>query len=192
MNLEAIRQEIIDHPSNAWALEKGYVPVYTASETARIVIVGQAPGRQAQDSLTPWNDISGDRLRQWLDLGRSVFYDESLISLMPMDFYYPGKAPHGDLPPRKDFAPRWHPKLLALMPEVELTLLVGRYSQDYYLAAIQKRNLTETVRNYHEYLPAYLPLVHPSPLNFRWRTINPWFETEVVPEVKRLVHQILY
>lgn len=176
---------------NAWAQQKSYLPVYTASATARVVIVGQAPGRIAQESLTPWNDVSGDRLRDWLGLSREQFYDEKLISLMPMDFYYPGKGPHGDLPPRKGFAPIWHPKLRALMPQVELTLLVGRYAQAYYLGQLNKRTLTETVMSYEEYLPSFLPMVHPSPLNFRWLSVNPWFEAEVVPAARQRVHDIL-
>lgn len=192
MTLTTIHEQIVRHPDNVWALEKGYLPVYTASKTSKIVIVGQAPGRKAQASMTPWNDVSGDNLRNWLGLTREQFYDESLISLMPMDFFYPGKAAHGDLPPRKSFAPKWHPKLRAHMPQVELTLLVGRYAQAYYLGASNKRTLTETVANYQEYLPAYLPLVHPSPLNFRWRAINSWFETDVVPHARAIVHEILF
>ena len=182
---------MVEHPSNAWALKKGYSPVYTASESARIVIVGQAPGRKAQESLTPWNDISGDNLRKWLGLTRQQFYDAQTISLMPMDFFYPGKAAHGDLPPRREFAPMWHPRLRSLMPHVQLTLLVGRYAQAYYLGKLNKPTLTHTVLNFNEYLPAYLPLVHPSPLNFRWRSRNPWFEKEVVPQAREMVHKIL-
>lgn len=189
--LDTIRDEIINHPDNVWAKKLGYPPVYTASEKSKIVIVGQAPGRKAQDSRKPWNDVSGDNLRLWLDLTREVFYDDSKIALIPMDFFYPGKGVHGDLPPRRGFAAHWHPKLLACMPDVELTLLVGSYAQKYYLAARAKRNLTETVKNYKEYLPEFVPMVHPSPLNFRWRRINPWFEAEVVPEARKLVHKII-
>lgn len=191
MSLQQIRREIIEHPSNKWAADKGYEPVYTASEKSKIVIVGQAPGRKAQATKIPWNDPSGDKLRQWLNLSREEFYDDTKIALMPMDFFYPGKGVHGDLPPRADFAPFWHPKLLALMPNVKLTLLVGSYTQRYYLGKKAKKTLTETVRSYEEYLPQFFPMVHSSPLNFRWRTINPWFETDVVPVAKRLVAEIL-
>lgn len=191
MGLGAIRQEIIRNPANAWAKKLGYEPVYTASKTAKIVIVGQAPGRKAQQSHKPWNDISGDNLRRWLDLPKETFYDESKIALVPMDFFYPGKGAHGDLPPRRDFAPLWHPKILAAMPEVKLMLLIGSYAQKYYLSGKIKKNLTETVRNYQEYLPEFIPMVHPSPLNFRWRSINPWFEEEVIPVARELVHKII-
>ena len=189
--LEKIRREIIDHPDNAWAKKLGYTPVYTASEKSKIVIAGQAPGRKAQESRIPWNDVSGDNLRLWLGLSKEVFYDDTKIALIPMDFFYPGKGVHGDLPPRPGFAAHWHPKLLANMPEVRLTLLVGSYAQKYYLARQAKRNLTETVKHYKEYLPEFIPMVHPSPLNFRWRVKNPWFEAEVVPEARKLAHQIL-
>lgn len=191
MALNQIRREIIGHPANEWARKLGYEPVYTASEESNIVIVGQAPGRKAQETRIPWNDPSGDKLRDWLAIDKSIFYDDTKIALVPMDFYYPGKGVHGDLPPRADFAPVWHPKLFKQMPAVKLTLLVGSYSQKYYLGPNIKRNLTETVRAYREYLPLYFPLVHPSPLNFRWRAINPWFEKDVIPEARKLVHLIL-
>lgn len=155
------------------------------------MIVGQAPGRAAQTTMKPWNDISGVNLRRWLGISEEIFYESGLIALVPMDFYYPGKAPHGDLPPRKDFAGLWHPKIIKQMPNLELIILVGSYAQKYYLADKMKRNLTFTVKAYKEYLPEFLPLVHPSPLNFRWRKINPWFEDEVIPEANRLVQKIL-
>ncbi|HEY0965319.1 MAG TPA: uracil-DNA glycosylase family protein [Candidatus Saccharimonadales bacterium] len=188
---DAIYQAICDDPMNIAMKAKDYVPVYTAGPKAKIVIVGQAPGSKAQASMKPWNDVSGILLRKWLGVTDEQFYDPNIFALTPMDFYYPGKATHGDLPPRKGFAEKWHPKLLQLMPEVQLIILIGAYSQKYYLGKSAKRNLTETVRAYHEYLPAYFPLVHPSPLNFRWRARNPWFEIEVVPELHVLVHKIL-
>jgi uracil-DNA glycosylase len=191
MDFKQIRQNIIDHPMNAWAKDLGYVPVYTASAMAKIVIIGQAPGIHAQTTLTPWNDRSGDTLRDWLGIDKETFYDETKIALIPMDFYYPGKGAHGDLPPRKDFAPLWHPQLFALMPSVQLILLVGRYSQLYYLGKQAKKNLAETVYTYQDYLPLYMPLVHPSPLNIRWRARNPWFETQIVPIARELVATIL-
>ena len=191
MLLDKIKQEIRSHQSNHWARKIGYEPIYTASHTAKILIVGQAPGKKAQESGVPWNDVSGNTLRQWLGISMGVFYDDSKIALLPMDFYYPGKSTHGDLPPRKDFAPVWHPKLIAEMPEIELTILIGQYAQNYYLGKTIKSNLTETIRAYKEYLPIYLPLVHPSPLNFRWRAKNPWFEKEVIPDVKQIVSKIL-
>lgn len=186
-----IFHDITHDPENADMLAKDYLPVYTASAKSRIVIIGQAPGRKAQETRIPWNDVSGDTLRNWLGLNREQFYNPDLIALIPMDFYYPGKGKHGDLPPRKDFAAKWHTQLFAHMPNVELILLVGAYSQKYYLGARAGKNLTETVRNYHSYLPQFAPLVHPSPLNFRWRAKNSWFEQEVVPVIRQHVHEIL-
>lgn len=186
-----IYQAIVDDPMNEAMKLKGYAPVYTAGANAKIVIVGQAPGTKAQASMKPWNDASGILLRKWLGVTDEVFYDPDVIALIPMDFYYPGKGVHGDLPPRKGFAEKWHPELLKHMPNVELIILIGAYSQKYYLAKDAKRNLTETVLAYKQYLPTYFPLVHPSPLNFRWRAKNPWFEVEVVPELHSIVHEIL-
>ena len=155
------------------------------------MIVGQAPGLATQEAGRPWDDRSGDRLREWLGMDRSTFYDSDLLAILPMDFYYPGKGKSGDLPPRKGFAAKWHPQILAQLPEVRLTLLVGRYAQDYYLAKSKRSNLTETVAHYQDYLPNYFPLVHPSPLNQRWLKQHPWFEQEVVPDLQKLVQVIL-
>ena len=189
--LDRIRLDIIADPMNEDFGSKGYLPVYTTSEKAKIVIVGQAPGRFAQTSNQPWNDVSGDTLRRWLGVDRETFYNPDIFALVPMDFYYPGKGAHGDNPPRKEFAPKWHPQILAAMPHVELIILVGAYSQKYYLGARNGKNLTETVMNFNTYLPQFFPLVHPSPLNFRWRSKNPWFEEEVVPIMHDLVHEII-
>jgi uracil-DNA glycosylase len=189
--LEHLRAEIASDPSNAWAKDLGYQPLYTAAPSSRIAVIGQAPGRRAQEKMTPWNDPSGVRLRSWLDIDVAVFYDADSIALLPMDFYYPGKGTHGDLPPRKDFAPLWHPKIIEQMPDLRLTILIGGYAQTHYLASRVKPTLTETVRAYREYGPAVIPLVHPSPLNFRWMKKNPWFDQDVVPELRRLVHAAL-
>lgn len=178
-------------PMNADYTDRGWQPVYSASPHSRIVIVGQAPGRVAQETGKPWNDISGQNLRQWLNVTEEQFYDPRLFALMPMDFYYPGKGKHGDLPPRREFAEKWHSRLLDRMTEVKLTILVGAYAQKFYLAGQAKRDLTETVASYSEYLPKYFPLVHPSPLNFRWRKRNPWFAGEVIPALQRVVQEVL-
>lgn len=190
-SLEAIRADIIADPANRDLGEMGFMPVYTASTKARIMIVGQAPGRKAQESNIPWNDSSGDTLRKWMGVDRETFYNPDIFALVPMDFYYPGKGAHGDNPPRQGFAAQWHPRIVALMPHIELIILVGAYSQKYYLGKTAQRNLTETVYNYKAYLPRFLPLVHPSPLNFRWRSKNPWFEKEVVPALYERVQRIL-
>ncbi|MEV0890215.1 uracil-DNA glycosylase family protein [Promicromonospora sp. MEB111] len=185
--LDLIRAEIVADPSNAWAAELGYEPLYSVASGARIVLVGQAPGRKAQESGTPWNDASGVKLRSWLGVTDEQFYDPDLFAILPMDFYYPGKGASGDLPPRKDFAERWHPRILAELPRRSLTVLVGSYAQKHYLGGRAKKSLTETVRAYQEYLPETVPLVHPSPLNFRWQAKNPWFEEDVVPALRTLV-----
>ena len=188
---QAIADAIVADEQNKEMGAKGYAPVYTASPKARIVIIGQAPGVHAQESLKPWDDASGVKLRDWLGLSDAEFYDPDLVALIPMDFYYPGKGTSGDLPPRKGFADKWHPRLLALMPNVQLTILIGAYAQKHYLAKNAAKRLTETVRNYERYLPQYFPLVHPSPLNFRWQAKNPWFEAEVVPELRRRVREVV-
>ncbi|TNE53441.1 MAG: uracil-DNA glycosylase family protein [Bacteroidetes bacterium] len=165
-------------------------PVLRAHEDSKIVLIGQAPGRVVHETGIPWNDRSGDNLRKWMNLDREQFYDTEKMSIIPMGFCYPGTGDSGDFPPMKRCAPDWHGELFRLLPKVELVLLVGQYAQKYYLGKSCKRNLTETVRNYQDYLPRYLPLPHPSPRNIRWQQKNPWFVHEIVPmlreEVKRL------
>ncbi|MGX7109574.1 uracil-DNA glycosylase family protein [Facklamia miroungae] len=187
--LDQIHQKIIADPMNQAYSNKGVLPLYKASQEARLVIVGQAPGRKAEFSQLFWNDPSGDRLRDWMGVSREVFYQSDRIAHLPMDFYYPGKAKSGDQPPRKGFAEKWHPLLLDQMPQIESIILIGAYAQGYYLKDQRKRNLTETVRNYQAYLPRYFPLVHPSPLNGRWLKKNPWFEEEVIPQFRRLIQR---
>ncbi len=189
--LDDICNEIAQDPENAWAKELGYKPVYTASEKSKILVVGQAPGRKAQESLKPWNDVSGVRLREWLNVTDDEFYNSDLFALVPMDFFYPGKGRHGDLPPRKGFAAKWHPRILAEMPHIKLTVLIGAYAQKYYLGAQAGKSLTQTVKSYEQWLPKYFPLVHPSPLNFRWLAINPWFEKDLIPVLREKVAGIL-
>ncbi|WP_236683578.1 uracil-DNA glycosylase family protein [Demequina aurantiaca] len=171
--------------------ERGWQPLFTAHPDARIAIVGQAPGRHAQASGIPWDDRSGRNLVDWLGVTLTQLRDPSLFSVLPMDFYFPGKGPSGDAAPRRGFASRWHPPLLAAMPDVSLTLLVGAYAQAHYLRDARKRTLTATVHDFREYLPTYFPLVHPSPLNFRWQARNEWFATDVLPELRVLVAQVL-
>jgi uracil-DNA glycosylase len=188
-NLDQIRAEIAADPENAWALAVNFEPIYVADAAARIVIVGQAPGRKAQESGIAWNDASGVRLIDWLGVDEATFRYRSLFALLPMDFYYPGKGPHGDLPPRGDFAARWHPRILQEMPHIQLTLLIGSYAQHHYLGTHE--SLTATVRRFADYLPGTLPLVHPSPLNFRWLAKNPWYEAEVLPQLRQSVQAAL-
>jgi uracil-DNA glycosylase len=185
--LAQLRQEIVDDPANAAATQAGHLPLYAAEPGARIAIIGQAPGRAAQERGRVWDDPSGVTLRTWLDVTDEQFYDPGTFALLPMDFYYPGPGPSGDLPPRKDFAPRWHPRILDELTELRLTILIGGYAQKYYLRGRAKANLTQTVRAFREYLPGVLPLVHPSPLNFRWQAKNPWFAQDVLPVLKAQV-----
>jgi uracil-DNA glycosylase len=162
-------------------------PVLRAAATARILIVGQAPGRRVHETGIPWNDPSGDRLRDWMQVTRDVFYDESRIAIIPTGFCYPGTGPGGDLPPRPECAPLWHPRLLAALPNIRLTLLVGSYAQAHYLGERAQKTLTETVRHYRDYLPQFLPLPHPSPRNQMWLKRNPWFAEEVLPLLREAV-----
>ena len=149
--LQHIYQEILADPASQVTSGAEYPPLYTAPETAKLVLVGQAPGLKAQQSGIPWNDASGEKLRSWLGITREEFYDSDLIALLPMDFYYPGKGAHGDLPPRKDFAPKWHPRILAEMPDVQLIVLIGTYAQRYYLGKTTKPTLTDTEPSFQGY-----------------------------------------
>ncbi len=168
-------------------LPLGPRPVLRASATARLLIVGQAPGRRVHETGIPWNDPSGDRLRAWLGMDRQQFYDGRHIAIVPVGLCYPGSGPRGDAPPQPECAPLWHPRLLAWMPHIRLTLLVGQYAQAYYLGARRGRTLAETVRRAQTYLPDFLPLPHPSPRNQLWLRQNPWFETEVLPLLRSRV-----
>lgn len=166
-------------------------PVLRAKASARLMIVGQAPGRKVQETGIPWNDPSGDRLREWLQLSKEEFYDESRIAIIPAGFCYPGKGKSGDMPPRPECAPLWHPPLRAALPEVELTLLVGSYAQEHYLGKLRKGSLSDTVKAFTEYVPAYFPLPHPSPRNRLWLRQRPWFDTDVLPVLRERVGALL-
>lgn len=188
---DKIKQEIMSDPMNQSYTQRGIEPLFKASKDARIVIVGQAPGRRAEETRLFWNDLSGDRLREWLGMSRELFYSTDLIAHLPMDFYFPGKGRSGDLPPRKGFADKWHPRLLQEMPNIETIILIGSYSQKHYLKDRCRENLTETVRNYQSYQPLYFPLVHPSPLNIGWFKRNPWFDKEVLPVLRQLIDRLV-
>jgi len=173
-------------------LPLGPRPVFRVSPTARLLIVGQAPGTKVHETGIPWNDASGDRLRDWLRLDRETFYDESRIAIVPMGFCYPGvDARGGDKPPRKECAPAWHPRFLPLMPKIELTLLVGLYAQAHYLGDRRKASLTDTVRAFKDYGSNFMPLPHPSWRNTGWLKKNPWFEAELLPNLRRRVTKLL-
>jgi uracil-DNA glycosylase len=168
-------------------LPLGARPVLSANTDARVLIIGQAPGTRVHATGIPWNDPSGDRLRDWLAVDRDTFYDPRRFAIIPTGFCYPGRGRSGDLPPRPECAPLWHPRILALLPEVRLTLLVGQYAQAYYLGDRGKPTLTATVQAWRDYLPGQLPLPHPSPRNTRWLLVNPWFERDVLPELRQVV-----
>lgn len=168
-------------------LKDGVNPILSVSSKSKIILIGQAPGRIVHNTGIPWNDKSGDNLRNWLGIDKAIFYNTDILGLMPMGFCYPGKGKTGDLPPRPECAPLWHKKLFALMPNVKLVILVGQYAQNYYLGDKAKDTLTETVRNFKTYLPTYFPLPHPSPRNNIWQAKNPWFGKEVLPELKKIV-----
>ena len=156
------------------------------------MIVGQAPGTRVHESGIPWDDRSGERLRDWLRLDPGSFYDEARIAIVPMGFCYPGREERGgDKPPRPECAPQWHPPLRAALPRVELTLLIGLYAQARYLGKTRKASLTETVRAWQEYLPAYLPLPHPSWRNTAWLRKNPWFEADLLPHLRQEVARLV-
>ena len=188
--LTQIKNAIMADPQNKSFTERGIEPLFSAPTSARINIVGQAPGVKAEQTHLYWNDKSGDRLRKWLGVDRETFYHSDLFAVIPMDFYYPGKGKSGDLPPRKGFAEKWHPQILSDLPNIELTILIGQYAQKYYLPE-NTLNVTETVQNYAKFLPHFLPLVHPSPRNQLWLSKNPWFEQEVVPRLQQRVKEIL-
>lgn len=173
-------------------LPRGARPVVRAAPEARILIIGQAPGTRVHETGIPWNDRSGDRFRDWLDVDAETFYDERRFAIVPMAFCYPGVLPRGgDAPPRPECAPQWHGPLFRNLPNIRLTLLVGMYAQASYLGATRRRTMTETVRAWRDYGPKRLPLPHPSWRTTGWQRRNPWFEAEVVPELRRRVHALL-
>lgn len=167
-------------------------PIFKVDPEVRILLISQAPGRLAHESGTPYLDPSGRRLRSWLGVDETTFYDTPYFGILPMGFCYPGKAKTGDSPPRPECAPQWHAPLLRMMPHAQLRLYIGQYAQHHYLGKRRKRNLTETVRAYEEYLPQVWPVPHPSPLNNRWLSQNPWFEAEVIPHLQEKVQQIIW
>ncbi|TMH40382.1 MAG: uracil-DNA glycosylase family protein [Betaproteobacteria bacterium] len=166
-------------------------PVFRARAAARLLIVGQAPGRRVHATGIPWNDPSGDVLREWLAMDRETFYDARRIAIVPVGLCYPGTVDGADLPPAPRCAPLWQPKFRAALPRIELTLLVGSYAQKHYLGVRRKSSLTETVRAFRDYLPEFFPLPHPSWRNLAWRRKHPWFEREVLPVLRARVTAII-
>ena len=172
-------------------LPNGANPIVAGHPESKIALISQAPGSVAHASGVAWWDKSGHRLREWLGVDDDTFYNPKNFAIVPMGFCYPGRGKSGDLPPRMECAPLWHDKLLRHMPNIKLTLLIGSYSQSYYLGGRKHRTLTETVRHFNDYLPKYLPLPHPSPRNNIWLKKNAWFEVEVLPYLKAEVQAVL-
>jgi uracil-DNA glycosylase len=172
-------------------LPHGVRPVVRAAGSASILIVGQAPGAKVHASGVPWDDASGKRLREWLGVDSDTFYDESRFAIVPMGFCYPGRGASGDLPPRPECAPLWLDRLLAELPAIRLTLLVGQYAQRHFLRDTRLASLTDTVRAWRDYAPRYVPLPHPSPRNIGWLKHNPWFDADVLPMLRERVAGLL-
>ncbi|WP_347103249.1 uracil-DNA glycosylase family protein [Streptococcus anginosus] len=189
--LEDIKKAIMADSQNQAYTKRGIEPLFAAPKTARINIVGQAPGIRAQETRLYWNDKSGDRLREWMGVDYDTFYHSGYFAAIPMDFYFPGHGKSGDLPPRKGFAEKWHQPILDLLPDLELTILIGQYAQKYYLHQKGTVKLTNTVYHYQDYLPEFFPLVHPSPRNQIWMAKNPWFTKTVIPDLKEHVQKII-
>ncbi|MEM9822006.1 MAG: uracil-DNA glycosylase family protein [Bacteroidota bacterium] len=166
------------------------MPIFSAHPSCKLAIISQAPGLQIHHRGLPWDDKSGQNLRNWLGLDVEDFCDPKKVAIVPMGFCYPGKGKSGDLPPRKECAPLWHRRLLGKMPNVELTLLIGKHAQDYYLPQAKHLTLTKRVKHFRDYLPQYFVLPHPSPRNNIWQAKNKWFVEEVIPELQRSVKNL--
>ena len=191
-DLEALLAEVRGCRVCAEALPLGPRPVLRAAASARLLLIGQAPGTRVHASGMPWTDASGDRLRGWLDLDRERFYDASRIAIVPMGFCYPGVLPRGgDRPPRKECAPLWHDRVIAALPSVSLTVLIGHYAQARYLGERRKPTLTATVAHWRAYLPQFFAIPHPSWRTLGWQRRNPWFDSELLPDLRRRVRAAL-
>lgn len=169
----------------------GTRPVFQCHQDSKILIAGQAPGKKVHETGIPFNDPSGKRLREWMDVDKETFYNSKKIAILPMGFCYPGTGKSGDLPPRTECAENWRERFLQNMPNIQLILVIGKYAIDYHLGSKQKITLTETVKNWKEYWPELLPLPHPSPRNNIWLRKNPWFEKEVIPKMSEKIAEII-
>ncbi len=172
-------------------LPLGARPVLRAHAAARILIVGQAPGLRVHTTGIPWDDASGQRLREWMGVNRDTFYDETRIAIIPMGYCYPGRGEDGDMAPRRECAELWLDRLLAKLPRIELTLLIGQYAQRHFLRNHRKRSLAETTRNWQDYSPQYIPLPHPSPRNQPWFKRHPWFAQQLLPVLQARIETLV-
>ena len=171
-------------------LSDGVRPVFQLHPKARILIVGQAPGRKVHESGIPFDDASGNRLREWLGINHEIFYNDEQIAILPMGFCYPGTGKNGDLPPRPECEPAWRSQLMQQIPNIKITLVLGMYAQKYHFGN-EYRTLTELVKSWKKYWPNVIPLPHPSPRNNIWLSKNQWFETELVPKLQTKISSIL-
>ena len=187
MALESLVEEIRGCRVCAAELPLGPRPVLNVAAGATVAVIGQAPGTRVHDRGVPWDDASGDHLREWLGVDKATFLDPHRFAIIPMGFCYPGKRKGGDAPPRPECAPLWHQRLMDDLPSLHVTLLIGMYAQNFYLGASRKKTLTETVRAAHEYLPKFLPLPHPSWRSKIWMKKNPWFATDILPLLRGAV-----
>ncbi|MBS5989501.1 uracil-DNA glycosylase family protein [Anaerococcus hydrogenalis] len=190
MKVEKIIENLKADPRNKTYTKRGIGPIFQFNKNAKILIIGQAPGKKVEESRILFNDKSGENLVDWLGISMDTLHGKN-FSIIPMDFYYPGKAKSGDKAPRKFIAKEYHPLLLEELKNINLTILIGAYAQKFYLKDNFKKNLTETVRNFKDYLPEYFPLVHPSPLNNRWMAKNKFFKDETLPELKTIIQEII-
>ncbi len=172
-------------------LPLGPKPLLQINPKAKVLIAGQAPGRKTHEKGIPFDDPSGNRLRSWLGIDREIFYDATKIAILPMGLCFPGTGKSGDLPPRSECEPAWRASLLALMPNIKTTLVIGQYALQWHLGKVMQRNLTETVKSWEDYWPEQLPLPHPSPRNMRWFKQNPWFEKDILPVLRARIQSLL-
>lgn len=189
--MDTLLSEIRGCTQCAAHLPHGTRPVLQAAKGAKILIAGQAPGRRVHESGIPFDDASGDRLRDWMGVGRETFYDAEKIAILPMGFCYPGSGKSGDLAPRPECSPLWRQQLLDHLAGIELTLVIGTYAMDWHLPGRAEKTLTETVRSWQTYPANILPLPHPSPRNNIWLSKNPWFEAELLPGLRARVRAVL-
>lgn len=189
--LELLRREMTACTLCAAHLPFGPRPVFQMGTSAKILVAGQAPGRRVHETGIPFNDPSGERLRDWMGIDRTVFYDAQKIALLPMGFCYPGSGKSGDLPPRPECAVAWRKKALQHLPNIEFVLAIGQYAQNWHITETPRKSLTEQVKNWSHYWPLIMPLPHPSPRNNIWLKKNPWFVKEVLPALKMRVSELI-
>ena len=190
MDKKLVIDKLRKDPRNKTYTDRGIDPIFKLNPKSKILIIGQAPGKKVEETGILFNDKSGENLVDWLGITEEILHGED-FSILPMDFYFPGKGKSGDMAPRRFIAEEYHPLLLEELENIRLTILIGAYAQKFYLGDDFKKNLTETVKSYEEYLPEYFPLVHPSPLNNRWQAKNHFFKEKTLAKLKEIIGEIL-